>query len=95
VKFLLKEDFVPAHVNKPYFWLAPCLAMIPSLVVLACNSSSAARCSVSRWWSQILTSASSFILCRRKRWRLRNCARRLVFELEVPVSSEVFAVRRR
>ncbi|MEO8352138.1 MAG: complex I subunit 1 family protein [Chthoniobacteraceae bacterium] len=35
VKFLLKEDFVPAHVNKPYFWLAPCLAMIPSLVVLA------------------------------------------------------------
>src|SRR6266496_4237324 len=35
VKFLLKEDFVPAHVNKPYFWLAPCLAMIPSLVTLA------------------------------------------------------------
>lgn len=35
VKFLLKEDFVPAHVNKPYFWVAPCLAMIPSLVVLA------------------------------------------------------------
>lgn len=35
VKFLLKEDFVPAHVNKPYFWLAPCLAMIPSIVVLA------------------------------------------------------------
>ena len=35
VKFLLKEDFVPAHVNKPYFWVAPCLAMIPSIVVLA------------------------------------------------------------
>jgi len=35
VKFLLKEDFVPAHVNKPYFWLAPCLAMIPSIVVLS------------------------------------------------------------
>jgi len=35
VKFLLKEDFVPAHVNKPYFWLAPCLAMVPSIVVLA------------------------------------------------------------
>ena len=35
VKFLLKEDFVPAHVNKLYFWLAPCLAMIPALVTLA------------------------------------------------------------
>jgi NADH-quinone oxidoreductase subunit H len=35
VKFLLKEDFVPGHVNKPYFWLAPCLAMIPSIVVLS------------------------------------------------------------
>jgi NADH-quinone oxidoreductase subunit H len=35
VKFLLKEDFVPGHVNKPYFWLAPCLAMIPSIVTLA------------------------------------------------------------
>jgi NADH-quinone oxidoreductase subunit H len=35
MKFLLKEDFVPAHVNKPYFWVAPCLAMIPSIVVLA------------------------------------------------------------
>ena len=23
IKFLLKEDFTPAHVNKPYFWLAP------------------------------------------------------------------------
>lgn len=35
MKFLLKEDFVPGHVNKPYFWLAPCLAMIPSIVTLA------------------------------------------------------------
>src|SRR4030095_3089438 len=35
VKFLLKEDFVPGHVNKPYFWLAPALAMIPSIVVLS------------------------------------------------------------
>ncbi|MEQ1860449.1 MAG: complex I subunit 1 family protein [Chthoniobacteraceae bacterium] len=35
VKFLLKEDFVPGHVNKFYFWLAPCMAMIPSIVVLA------------------------------------------------------------
>ncbi len=35
VKFLLKEDFVPGHVNKLYFWLAPALAMIPAIVTLA------------------------------------------------------------
>jgi len=35
VKFLLKEDFVPRHVNTIYFWLAPALAMMPALVTLA------------------------------------------------------------
>ena len=35
VKFLLKEDFVPGHVNKLYFWIAPALAMMPALVTLA------------------------------------------------------------
>lgn len=34
VKFILKEDFTPAHVNKFYYWLAPGLAMIPSLMAL-------------------------------------------------------------
>lgn len=35
VKFLLKEDFTPAHVNTFYYWLAPCLAMIPAITTLA------------------------------------------------------------
>ncbi len=35
VKFILKEDFTPAHVNKFYYWLAPGLAMIPSLMALS------------------------------------------------------------
>src|SRR6186997_3525446 len=35
MKFLLKEDFTPAHVNTFYYWLAPCLAMIPAITVLA------------------------------------------------------------
>src|SRR5213078_3541818 len=34
-KFLLKEDFTPAHVNTFYYWLAPCLAMIPPITTLA------------------------------------------------------------
>ncbi|HEV2096998.1 MAG TPA: complex I subunit 1 family protein [Chthoniobacterales bacterium] len=34
-KFLLKEDFTPGHVNKFYYWLAPCLAMIPAVATLA------------------------------------------------------------
>ncbi len=35
VKFLLKEEFTPAHVNKFYYLLAPVLAMVPALVTLA------------------------------------------------------------
>ncbi|MFL6569900.1 MAG: complex I subunit 1/NuoH family protein [Chthoniobacterales bacterium] len=35
VKFLLKEDFTPAHVNTFYYWLAPCLAMVPAIATIA------------------------------------------------------------
>src|SRR5665213_1509539 len=35
IKTFLKEDFVPAHVRKTYFWLAPMVAMTPALLVLA------------------------------------------------------------
>ncbi len=35
VKFLLKEEFTPASVNKFYYFLAPILAMAPALVTLA------------------------------------------------------------
>lgn len=35
MKFLLKEDFTPAHVNKFYYWLAPCLAMVPAIATIA------------------------------------------------------------
>ena len=34
-KFLLKEDFTPGHVNTFYYWLAPCMAMIPAITTLA------------------------------------------------------------
>jgi NADH-quinone oxidoreductase subunit H len=34
-KFLLKEQFVPASVNRIYFNLAPILAMVPALVTVA------------------------------------------------------------
>jgi NADH-quinone oxidoreductase subunit H len=35
IKFLLKEDVLPAHVNKGLYLLAPCLAVIPPMVVLS------------------------------------------------------------
>lgn len=34
-KFLLKEDFTPRQVNTFYYWLAPCMAMIPAITTLA------------------------------------------------------------
>ena len=35
MKFILKEDFTPASVNKFYYWLAPCLAMAPAMLTIA------------------------------------------------------------
>src|SRR6187401_2759007 len=35
MKLLLKEDFTPAHVNKFYYWLAPCFAMAPAIATIA------------------------------------------------------------
>jgi len=35
VKSFLKEDFTPGHVRKAYYWLAPAIVMIPSLLTVA------------------------------------------------------------
>ena len=35
LKFILKEDFTPGGVRKVYFWLAPALAVIPAMLVVA------------------------------------------------------------
>lgn len=34
-KFILKEDYTPAHVRKSYFWLAPAVTMIPAFLAIA------------------------------------------------------------
>jgi NADH-quinone oxidoreductase subunit H len=34
LKFMLKEEFTPSHVNKFYFWLAPAMAMVPALLTI-------------------------------------------------------------
>src|SRR3974390_1742787 len=35
IKAFLKEDFTPAHVRKVYYWMAPAIVMIPSLLTVA------------------------------------------------------------
>ena len=35
LKFILKEEYTPDHVNKFYFTLAPMLAMVPALLTIA------------------------------------------------------------
>src|SRR5881275_685636 len=35
LKLLMKEDFTPAGVNTFYYWLAPCLAMMPAIITIA------------------------------------------------------------
>jgi NADH-quinone oxidoreductase subunit H len=34
-KFIFKEDFTPATVKTFYYWLAPCLAMVPAIITIA------------------------------------------------------------
>src|SRR5213594_266807 len=34
-KLLLKEDFTPRDVNTFYYWLAPCLAVMPAIITIA------------------------------------------------------------
>ena len=34
-KLLMKEDFTPRHVNTFYYWLAPCLAVMPAIITMA------------------------------------------------------------
>jgi NADH-quinone oxidoreductase subunit H len=34
-KLLLKEDFTPHAVNTFYYWLAPCLAVMPAIIIIA------------------------------------------------------------
>src|ERR1041385_1657369 len=35
IKAFLKEDFTPAHVRKVYYWLAPAIVVVPSLLTVA------------------------------------------------------------
>ena len=35
IKAFLKEDYTPGHVRKVYYWLAPAIVMIPSLLTVA------------------------------------------------------------
>src|SRR5881396_2424704 len=34
-KLLLKEDFTPRSANTFYYWLAPCLAVMPAIITIA------------------------------------------------------------
>src|SRR6201988_730407 len=34
-KFIFKEDFTPATVKTYYYWLAPCLVMVPAITTIA------------------------------------------------------------
>src|SRR5260370_34301783 len=34
-KLLLKEDFTPRAANTFYYWLAPCLAVMPAFITIA------------------------------------------------------------
>jgi NADH-quinone oxidoreductase subunit H len=55
LKFMLKEEFTPAHVNKLYFWLAPALAMVPALLTI-CVIPFASSHAVTLPWGYVMQS---------------------------------------
>ena len=93
LKFMLKEEFTPAGVNKLYFWLAPAMAMVPALLticVIPFGSSHADHAALGlrheiarrhRRRRHRRAPGLRHLLAQ----RLRHRPRRLVLQLEVPV----------
>ena len=94
MKFLLKEDFVPAHVNKFYFWIAPCLAMMPALVTLAAIPFGSEFLGAEDGGGRYQCGHALHVRDLQHR-RLRHRARGVVVELEILRSSAASAALRR
>jgi NADH-quinone oxidoreductase subunit H len=50
---MLKEDFTPAGVKKIYFWLAPAVAVIPAMLVVAVIPFGSQHRRTRKWSSRI------------------------------------------
>jgi NADH-quinone oxidoreductase subunit H len=85
VKLLLKEDFTPAHVNKFYYWLAPALAMIPSLLVLAVIPFGSTLFGVPMVIADVGNVGVLFVFAISSLGVYGIVARRLVVQLEIPL----------
>jgi len=82
-KFLLKEDYTPAHVNKFYYWLAPCLAVIPAILTIAVVPFGSSLFGVPMVIADINVGVLYVFAIA---WCLWNCARWLVVEFQIPIS---------
>ena len=55
LKFILKEEFTPANVNKLYFWMAPAMAMVPALLTI-CVIPFASTAPITLPWGYVMKS---------------------------------------
>ena len=84
-KLLFKEDFTPRNVNTFYYWLAPCLAMVPAIITIAVvpfGSTLLRRSHGHRGHQR----RNPLRFCHRLAWCLRNRPGRLGFQFKVSVS---------
>jgi NADH-quinone oxidoreductase subunit H len=82
MKFILKEDFTPANVNKFYYWLAPCLAMVPAIMTIAVVPFGSTLFGVPMVIADINVGVL-YVFAIASLGRLRHRHRRLVVQLEV------------
>ena len=82
-KLLLKEDFTPRSANTFYYWLAPCLAVMPAIITIAVVPFGSTLFGVPMVIADV--NVGILFVFHRLAGRLRNRHRRLGIEFQISI----------
>ena len=82
LKFLFKEEIVPGHVNKFYYYLAPLVALVPALTTMTVLPFGQMHWNDGTTTTLALADLGRHIICFRSilPWCLRHCSSWMVFQ---------------